>query len=83
MNDIGSEPPVPARLTLRGAIFLCVGAMVGAGIFALTGLSLARTGGFPCFSQIDERGAGFFALGLARATGRPAVLACTSGTWSA
>ena len=40
-------------------------------------LSLARSGGFPCFSQIDERSAGFFALGLAKATGRPAVLACT------
>jgi 2-succinyl-5-enolpyruvyl-6-hydroxy-3-cyclohexene-1-carboxylate synthase len=46
-------------------------------------LSLARTGGFPCYSQIDERSAGFFALGLAKATGRPAVLACTSGTAAA
>ncbi len=46
-------------------------------------LSLARAGGFPCFSQVDERSAGFFALGLAKATGRPAVLACTSGTAAA
>lgn len=46
-------------------------------------LSLARAGGFPCYSQIDERSAGFFALGLAKATGRPAVLACTSGTAAA
>ncbi len=33
--------------------------------------------------QIDERSAGFFALGLGRATGRPAVLVCTSGTAAA
>ncbi|HEY5142502.1 MAG TPA: 2-succinyl-5-enolpyruvyl-6-hydroxy-3-cyclohexene-1-carboxylic-acid synthase, partial [Solirubrobacteraceae bacterium] len=46
-------------------------------------LSLARDGGFPCHSQIDERSAGFFALGIAKATGRPAVLACTSGTAAA
>ena len=46
-------------------------------------LSLARSGGFPCFSQIDERSAGFFALGLAKASGRPAVIACTSGTAAA
>ena len=29
---------------------------------------------------VDERVAGFFALGRARATGRPCVLVCTSGT---
>ena len=32
------------------------------------------------YVDIDERGAGFFALGMAKATGRPVALICTSGT---
>ena len=36
--------------------------------------------GLPCHVLIDERVAGFFALGRARVTGRPSVLVCTSGT---
>jgi 2-succinyl-5-enolpyruvyl-6-hydroxy-3-cyclohexene-1-carboxylate synthase len=33
--------------------------------------------------QIDERAAAFFALGIAKATGKPAALLCTSGTAAA
>ncbi|WP_165171284.1 2-succinyl-5-enolpyruvyl-6-hydroxy-3-cyclohexene-1-carboxylate synthase [Adlercreutzia sp. ZJ242] len=32
------------------------------------------------YVDVDERGAAFFALGLAKASGRPAVVVCTSGT---
>ncbi len=32
------------------------------------------------FVDVDERGAAFFALGLAKASGHPAALVCTSGT---
>lgn len=32
------------------------------------------------YVDVDERGAAFFALGLAKASGRPAALVCTSGT---
>ncbi|HEV8245872.1 MAG TPA: 2-succinyl-5-enolpyruvyl-6-hydroxy-3-cyclohexene-1-carboxylic-acid synthase, partial [Polyangiaceae bacterium] len=36
-----------------------------------------------CHSVWDERAAGFFALGLARVSGRPALLLCTSGSAAA
>lgn len=35
------------------------------------------------YRQVDERSAAFFALGLAKATGKPTVLLCTSGTAAA
>ena len=43
-------------------------------------LSLARESRLRCFSHVDERCAGFFALGLAKASGLPVAVACTSGT---
>ena len=39
--------------------------------------------GLRTWIQLDERSGGFFALGLGRATGVPAVLVCTSGTAAA
>src|SRR5947208_15856430 len=46
-------------------------------------LSLVRRPGLRATSLIDERCAAFFALGAAKASGRPAALACTSGTAAA
>ncbi len=46
-------------------------------------LSLASEPRLCCHSHIDERCAGFFALGLAKATRLPVAVACTSGTAAA
>lgn len=43
-------------------------------------LTLARERRLRCHSHVDERCAGFFALGLAKASGLPVGVACTSGT---
>lgn len=45
--------------------------------------ALAGHGGLRCHSLIDERVAAFFALGLARATGAPALVLSTSGSAAA
>ncbi|MCK9160341.1 MAG: 2-succinyl-5-enolpyruvyl-6-hydroxy-3-cyclohexene-1-carboxylic-acid synthase [Bacteroidaceae bacterium] len=42
--------------------------------------TLSTHPGFTCYSVVDERSAGFFAIGLALNDGRPAAVCCTSGT---
>ncbi len=46
-------------------------------------LTLARDERLRCWSHIDERSAGFFALGAAKASGLPVLVTCTSGTAAA
>jgi 2-succinyl-5-enolpyruvyl-6-hydroxy-3-cyclohexene-1-carboxylate synthase len=46
-------------------------------------LTLAAQEGVEAVSVIDERAAGFVALGMAKASGRPVAVTCTSGTAAA
>jgi 2-succinyl-5-enolpyruvyl-6-hydroxy-3-cyclohexene-1-carboxylate synthase len=46
-------------------------------------LTLAAQDGLQAVSAIDERSAGFLALGIAKASGRPVAVTCTSGTAAA
>jgi 2-succinyl-5-enolpyruvyl-6-hydroxy-3-cyclohexene-1-carboxylate synthase len=46
-------------------------------------LTLARESRLRCYSHVDERCAGFFALGLAKSGGLPVAVTCTSGTAAA
>ncbi len=43
-------------------------------------LSFSRHPHIQCFSLVDERSAGFTALGMAVALGKPVAIVCTSGT---
>jgi 2-succinyl-5-enolpyruvyl-6-hydroxy-3-cyclohexene-1-carboxylate synthase len=46
-------------------------------------MSLTADDRIRCWSHLDERCAGFFALGVAKSSGRPVALTCTSGTAAA
>lgn len=68
------------ELALSGVREVCIspGSRSTPLVVAAQGISELR-----CRPILDERSAGFFALGLARQSGRPVVLICTSGTAAA
>jgi 2-succinyl-5-enolpyruvyl-6-hydroxy-3-cyclohexene-1-carboxylate synthase len=86
------QPPAPENAT-----YACVGALIDelvrTGVRALClcpgsrsaplAISAARHPGLRLWTFIDERSMGFFALGMARASGRPVAVVTTSGTAAA
>ncbi len=89
MNAAPAAPPAPAM----GSAAELVGALMGHGVtdfvvspgarsqaLALTVAALAESGDVTLHVRIDERVAGFVALGLAIESGRPAPLITTSGS---
>lgn len=66
------------------------GALMNAGVKAVVispgsrstplAYAFASTENLDVYMQVDERSAAYFALGLAKASGEPVVLLCTSGT---
>ncbi|WP_018684870.1 2-succinyl-5-enolpyruvyl-6-hydroxy-3-cyclohexene-1-carboxylic-acid synthase [Actinokineospora enzanensis] len=59
-------------------VVLCPGSRNAPLSFAL--YEAVTAGRLTLHVRVDERSAGFFALGLARMSGRPVAVACTSGT---
>ncbi|TFD29635.1 2-succinyl-5-enolpyruvyl-6-hydroxy-3-cyclohexene-1-carboxylic-acid synthase [Cryobacterium cryoconiti] len=88
MPDIGASgsPATDFSVSLLGEfvrlgvrdIVLSPGARSQA--LALAAAELERIGLIRLHVRLDERGAGFLALGLAVESGRPALVVCTSGT---
>ncbi len=78
-NEAAAQAFVRA-LAMAGVQHACV--TPGSRSTPLT-VALARQSAIHPWLHLDERSSAFFALGLARATGRPVMLVCTSGTAAA
>ena len=68
------------ELAVQGVEYACVSPGSRSAPLAM---ALQRHPRINVFVQIDERSGSFFGLGLAKATGKPVVLLCTSGTAAA
>lgn len=86
-NDTGGRAPATdaaaallQRLVRRGVAHIVVSPGSRSQALALAAAALERRGLVRVHVRIDERVAGFTALGIGRETGVPAVVICTSGT---
>ena len=88
-----SEHPMPSATDHSVALATYIGALfdvlIRGGVSAVvvspgsrsTPLSMmAYASDLDVYVDVDERGAAFFALGLAKATGQAVAVSCTSGT---
>jgi 2-succinyl-5-enolpyruvyl-6-hydroxy-3-cyclohexene-1-carboxylate synthase len=90
MNSLASRANLPERVLLGAWCAAIFANLARAGVRDVvispgsrnTPLTLAalHTQELRCHSVIDERSAGFFALGMAKGARRPVALLCTSGT---
>ena len=83
---LGSDPAYAAcRSLCEGLVTAGVAdAVVSPGSRSMPlALTVDATAGLRTWVRIDERSAGYFALGLAKGSGRPVLLVCTSGTAAA
>ena len=81
------------RVILSNYVYTIVASLVKSGVEQVVvspgsrstplAYAFAHTKEIEMFRQVDERAAGFFALGLAKESGKPVVLLCTSGTAAA
>lgn len=84
--DVGIAPVVPSVVTAAVVLDAAVAAGVREVVVcpgsrsAPLALCAARDPRVRVHTRIDERSAAFFALGVARVTGRPAMVVMTSGT---
>ena len=74
LQHIAELAPVLERMGARQVV-IAPGSRNAPLIQLFTSLS-----GFTCHSIVDERSAGYVALGMARQTGEPVIIVCTSGT---
>ncbi|MFF7684154.1 2-succinyl-5-enolpyruvyl-6-hydroxy-3-cyclohexene-1-carboxylic-acid synthase [Microbacterium sp. NPDC007973] len=85
-NDRSAAPSTDAAAALlaglvsRGVRHIVVSPGSRSQALALVAAELERAGLVELHVRIDERVAGFTALGIGRETGMPAVVVCTSGT---
>lgn len=88
-SDDGRSPATDAaaallgRLVERGVAHLVVSPGSRSQALALVAAELEARGLVRLHVRIDERAAGFTALGIGRETGMPAAVVCTSGTATA